>query len=217
MTSVTIHLVRHGEVDNPQGVLYERIPGFHLSGRGLRMAEATAQFLANDEKTRKSCAVFSSPLERACETAEKIKEKLNKVRLSEGRPQLNIQTDERLIEAENKFRGQKVSKRTLINPKNFGKLSNFWKPGWGEAYKQIADRMASFTFEKADLYPGQQIIAVSHEAPIWTFRHLMEKGRAEHNILRRHTALASVTSITFDSETHQVLDISYADPAADVK
>ena len=29
-----VHLVRHGEVDNPAGVLYGRLPGFHLSEDG---------------------------------------------------------------------------------------------------------------------------------------------------------------------------------------
>ena len=33
-----VHLVRHGEVANPRGVLYGRIPGFHLSEDGRLMA-----------------------------------------------------------------------------------------------------------------------------------------------------------------------------------
>ena len=41
----TIHLVRHGEVENPKGVIYGRLPGYHLSERGKRQAEQSADRL----------------------------------------------------------------------------------------------------------------------------------------------------------------------------
>ena len=41
-----VHLVRHGEVANPDGILYGRIPGYHLSEDGRMMAKAAAGFLA---------------------------------------------------------------------------------------------------------------------------------------------------------------------------
>ena len=43
---------------------------------------------------------------------------------------------------------------------------------------------------------------------------MLETGHPEHNMLLRKTALASVTSITYDNETHEVLGITYADPVA---
>jgi broad specificity phosphatase PhoE len=95
-------------------------------------------------------------------------------------------------------------------------LHNLWKPSWGETYQQIAQRVGDFVYEKVDEYPGEHIIAISHESPIWTFRHLLEKGRAEHNMMMRHTDLASVTSITFDNNTKLPVSIEYADPAAAV-
>lgn len=42
-----IHLVRHGEVYNPDGVLYGRLPGFKLSDKGIRQAQAVADALAD--------------------------------------------------------------------------------------------------------------------------------------------------------------------------
>ena len=65
-------------------------------------------------------------------------------------------------------------------------------------------------------HPDAQILAVSHESPIWSYRHLLETGHPEHNMLLRATALASVTSITLDCDTGKVLGITYADPAASV-
>ena len=38
-----VHLLRHGEVHNPQGILYGRAPGYRLSNRGQQMAERVAE------------------------------------------------------------------------------------------------------------------------------------------------------------------------------
>ena len=64
---------------------------------------------------------------------------------------------------------------------------------------------------------GKQIVVVSHESPIWSYRHMLETGHPEHNMLLRHTALASITSITYDCNTGKIMSITYADPAADVE
>lgn len=62
------HLIRHGEVENPRGVVYADLPGFGLSERGRRQAEAAAAHLA----ARPLAAVVSSPLRRALQTASAI-------------------------------------------------------------------------------------------------------------------------------------------------
>src|SRR5665647_2013907 len=46
MVTTTVHLLRHGEVHNPTGVLYGRLDGYHLSERGVAMAERIAAHLA---------------------------------------------------------------------------------------------------------------------------------------------------------------------------
>ena len=73
------------------------------------------------------------------------------------------------------------------------------------------------SLEKVAEYPGKQIVVVSHESPIWSYRHMLETGHPEHNMLLRHTALASITSITYDCNTGKIMSITYADPAADVE
>ena len=60
-----VHLLRHGEVHNPEGILYGRLPGYHLSDLGRRMAERVADTLAD----RDIVHLVSSPMERAQETA----------------------------------------------------------------------------------------------------------------------------------------------------
>lgn len=210
MPATTIHFVRHGEVENPNHVLYERLPGFHLSNRGLKMARATAKYIATVPQMRGISAIYSSPLERTQETAQQI---ANALQIGP------IILDNRLIEAENNFRGKRIGygEGALWKNNNWKLVSNLWKPSWGESYKSIAARVGDFASEQVKNHPGEQIVAVTHESPIWSYRHLLETGHAEHNMLLRKTALASITSITYDCANMNVLSITYVDPAARVQ
>lgn len=210
MPATTIHFVRHGEVENPNHVLYERLPGFHLSNRGLKMAQATAKYIATVPQMRGISAIYSSPLERTQETAQQIASALQIG---------SIILDNHLIEAENNFRGKRIGygEGALWKNNNWKLVSNLWKPSWGESYKSIAARVGDFAREQVKNHPGEQIVAVTHESPIWSYRHLLETGHAEHNMLLRKTALASITSITFDCANMNVLSITYVDPAARVQ
>lgn len=210
MQATTIHFVRHGEVENPNHVLYERLPGFHLSNRGLKMARATAKYIATVPQMRGISAIYSSPLERTQETAQQI---ANALQIGP------IILDNRLIEAENNFRGKRIGygEGALWKNNNWKLVSNLWKPSWGESYKSIAVRVGDFAREQVKNHPGEQIVAVTHESPIWSYRHLLETGHAEHNMLLRKTALASITSITYDCTNMNVLSITYVDPAARVQ
>ena len=59
MSATTIHFVRHGKVYNPDHLLYERLPDFHLSDLGRRMAQANATSLAKNPHTNTLAAVYS--------------------------------------------------------------------------------------------------------------------------------------------------------------
>ncbi len=219
MPATTIHFVRHGKVENPGHLLYERLPGFHLSAVGVRMAQATAHYIAASPQMNTVTAVYSSPLERTRETAGEILTALNAVRTIRGEALLELTTDERIIEAGNEFRGKRIGhgEGALWKNGNWKLVRNLWKPSWGESYQSIARRVQEFALEKVWEHPGEQIVVVSHESPIWSYRHLLETGHPEHNMLLRRTALASITSITYDCDTKKVLSITYADPAADVQ
>ena len=62
---MTVYLARHGEVDNPDRVVYADMPGFGLSDRGRAEAAAAAEHLARMGAE----AIYASPLQRAQETA----------------------------------------------------------------------------------------------------------------------------------------------------
>ena len=207
MPTTTIHFIRHGKVYNPDHLLYERLPGFHLSDRGMRMAQATGAYIAADPKLNTVAAVYSSPLERTRETAGAILDALNPVRAGRGEEPLELITDPRVIEAGNEFRGKCIGhgKGALWRDGNWKLVLNLWKPSWGEPYRHIAERVGAFANEKIREYAGRQIIVVSHESPIWSYRHLLETGHPEHWMFLRKTALASITSITYgQGDVHHI-------------
>lgn len=217
--ATTLYFIRHGKVENPGKVVYERIPGFHLSALGRRQAQATARFLASDLRVTEASAFIASPLDRTMDTAEIIQKPVNRMRVARGLEQLEISTDERLIEAWNYYKGQRIGhgQASALKWANLRRYLDLRTPGWGEPYEQIAARMADFAFEAADRYAGQSVIVVSHESPIWTLRRYLETGRAQSNVLTRGTALASVTALSIEPGTHRLVCVAYADPAAGVE
>src|SRR6516164_262258 len=146
-----VHLVRHGEVSNPDGILYGRIPGFRLSEDGQMMAKAAAEFMAGRDVT----VLRSSPLERAVQTAEPISEQLG----------LAIETDDRLIEPWNHFEGLNVGvgDGSLRAPRHWIYLRNPFKPSWGEPYVEVAARVLAAAKDAAETARGHEAICVSHQ------------------------------------------------------
>ena len=199
METTVVHLLRHGEVHNPDGVLYGRLPGYRLSTAGAAMAERAAEWLVGRGVTH----LVSSPLERARQTAAPVAEALD----------LPVAVDERLIEAGNAFEGLKVAggRGVFRQPGNWWKLRNPVRPSWGEPYVEIAARMLAAVEAARDAARGGAAVCVSHQLPIWTVRLHLEGRRYVHDPRRRQCGLASVTSVTYEGD--RVAGISYAEPA----
>lgn len=198
----TVHLLRHGEVYNPEGVLYGRLPGYFLSDLGLEMADRAAAALAN----RDIATVISSPMERAQQTATPIANSHN----------LEIVTNPDLIEAENIFEGQRVSvgDGVLMQPKTWRHLWNPFKPSWGEPYDIVATRMNAAVESARLVSQGREAVLVSHQLPIWVARLAAENRRLWHDPRSRQCTLASLTSLTFDDQG--LIAITYSEPARDL-
>jgi broad specificity phosphatase PhoE len=199
-TRTVVHLLRHGEVHNPEGVLYGRLPGYHLSDRGRRMADLVADHLADHDVTR----VISSPLERAQETAGPIA----------ARHELEIAIDVRLIEAGNHFEGMTfgVGDGSLRHPGHWPKLINPFRPSWGEPYEQIAARMLAVVGRARDEARGHEAVLVSHQSPVWITRLKLENRHLWHDPRKRQCSLASLTSLTYDND--RLVAIAFSEPAA---
>jgi broad specificity phosphatase PhoE len=195
-----VHVLRHGEVFNPEKVLYGRLPGYRLSELGVQMAKAAAESLAGRDITY----LVASPLERAQQTAAPFAEQLG----------LPIAVDDRLIESANFFEGKRVGAGdgALRDPRNWWVLRDPVTPSWGEPYTVIAARMYQALLAAREAAEGHEAVCVSHQLPIWTLRRHVEKKRLWHDPRRRECSLASLT--TFHFEDTKIVGIGYAEPAA---
>ena len=199
-----VHVMRHGQVENPTGVLYGRLPGFGLSVLGREMAERMGHYWADVPLTHLRC----SPLQRAQETMAPT---------ATRHPDLVIVPDERVIEADNKFEGMVFGKdnAALRDPRMFWYMRNPLRPSWGEAYVDVAARMRAAISEAAVAAgPGGQALIVSHQLPIWIARLYAEGRSFVHDPRRRQCTLCSVTSFSFRDNV--LTGVSYAEPVADL-
>jgi broad specificity phosphatase PhoE len=194
-----VHLLRHGEVHNPTGILYGRLPGFHLSENGRAQADTVAKALADTDVT----AVVASPMERAQETA-------GPVAAVHG---LTVTTDHGLIEADNRFEGKTVSVGggALRSPRYWPLLRDPFTPSWGEPYLQVAYRMLGAVHRAREVAEGHDVVCVSHQLPIWTLRRFVTGQRLWHDPRRRQCALASLTSLVFTGT--ELSQLRYSEPA----
>src|ERR1017187_1967214 len=197
--ATVVHLVRHGEVANPDGILSGRLPGFSLSEDGQMMAKAAADFMAGRDVT----VLRTSPLDRAVQTAEPIAAQLG----------LPVEIDERLIEPWNHFEGLNVGvgDGSLRAPRHWIYLRNPFRPSWGEPYKEVAGRVLAAATDAARAARGHEAVCVSHQLPIWITRRSAEGRTLWHDPRRRQCALGSVTSLTFAGD--RLTSVSYAEPS----
>ena len=198
--SSTVHVLRHGEVENPNKILYGRQPGWYLSSRGQEMAATLGEW----SKSIDLGALHVSPLQRAQETAPPIAAAHN----------IAITTDERLIEAANIFEGKsfELGSGVLKHPSSWRHLYNPWRPSWGEPYVEQINRMLAAVFAAKNAANGKDAICVSHQLPIWILRSAIENRRLLHDPRKRECTLASVTSVHFDNDG-VISGISYSEPA----
>ena len=184
-----VHVMRHGEVHNPEKILYGRLADYHLSDRGQAQANAVADWLAARDITH----VVASPLERAQETAAPIA----------ARHSLSVNVDDELIESANVFQGQRVSPGdgALRDPRNWWHLRNPRRPSWGEPYTDIAARMKRAVLRAREAADGHEAVCVSHQLPVETLRRAMTDRPLHHFPTKRMCNLASVTSFYFHDQT----------------
>lgn len=195
-----VHLLRHGEVHNPQGILYGRRDGFHLSERGQAMAETVAEAIKDRDITH----LVSSPLERAQETIAPLA-------AATGLP---VELDRRVIESSSVFEGTSFGGGAKVIAKNPWMWRHLWnpvRPSWGEPYKQIVARMMAAVHDARERAAGHEAVVVSHQLPIWTTRLAVEGRSFLHDPRKRQCTLCSLTSLHFVGD--RLAQVSYSEPA----
>ncbi len=199
MELTTVHLVRHGEVDNPQGILYGRRPGFKLTELGQQMARGLGETFSHGHDVR---VVYTSPLQRAIETGTPTARAFN----------LEVKTNPDLIEADNNFEGIAINDNRwkLLLPKYWWWYRNLYRPSWGEPYKQVAQRMMRAVEKARKEALGGEAVLVSHQLPIVTARRFVQGQTLAHDPRKRECSLASVTSFTYAGE--ELVKVEYWEP-----
>ena len=191
---VTVHLIRHGQVENPKGVIYGRLPGYQLSERGLRQARAAAGHLAGADLA----TIWASPLERAQETAAEIAQPHG----------LEIVTDDRLIESGNTFEGVgRTVWHLFSNPAHWWRFRNPLKPSWGESFAEIRVRVMSAITDAVADADGREIAIVSHQTPVMVARLALAKRRVPPWLAGAPCETGSVSTLVL--ENGAVLSASY--------
>jgi broad specificity phosphatase PhoE len=195
----TIHLVRHGQVENPKGIIYGRLPGFHLSELGQRQAESAAERLAAADIG----ALWASPLERAQETAQAIA----------TRHEVQIVTDERLTESRTTLEGAAHNLGAFLrSPRNWSPLRNPWTPSWGESFADIRKRMLQAVSDATIAAGGGEVVLVSHQTPVLVARLALAQRHVPPWLAFTRCETGSVTSL--ELQGGRVLTASYFAPSA---
>lgn len=155
MTEPVVLGVRHGEVHNPDGVIYAGLPGFGLSEYGRRQAAEVAAQLAGSPVA----AVYASPLERAIETAAVLAEGVG----------VEVVTDERLHEWRHwgqwagmtwdRLRDEAVDAWNAYQ-RDPGSVTS------GESLAELADRVASWLEDVVERHRDGIVVGVAHLEPL---------------------------------------------------
>jgi len=181
-----IHLIRHGEVDNPDHLVYADLPGFSLSPLGLAQAQATAHRLRHAPVS----IVVSSPLERAISTATAIA-------ATHG---VEVLTDERLTEwrLASHWAGVKWDDLPEVFP---GELEAYHThplelPFSPESLLTMAKRVAGAAVEWSFRGPDGDVVIVSHQDPIHAARRLLTgSGFGDYHVDKpEHCSVSSLTT-----------------------
>lgn len=203
MPANRLHFVRHGEVFNPTGVLYERIPGFHLSELGHEMAAAAAAQLASED--REIVKLLASPLQRTQESAAPVAKTFG----------LEIEHEHRVIEPWNKFAGHKMGGSAVLKKPSLAlHLYNPQKPSWGEPYREIAQRMQDAALSAWDSVDSGDVVFVSHQLPIWMLYRSSQGIALPHDPRNRRCSLSSITS--FEVVDGKLVEVDYREPGLEL-
>lgn len=191
----TIHFVRHGEVHNPDRVLYLRLPGMYLSENGLRQARCLARIL----KQPPLAAVFSSPMPRAVQTADYVAYEHGLV----------VTSSALINELYSPYQGYPIEK---IERGGWDLYTSVEAPY--ERWDDVLNRIQQFCHDVHAAFPDQEIAAVTHGDIVVTMT-LWARGLPLNLETRRqigYPSHASITTITLEGPDGSPHLIRYEDP-----
>jgi broad specificity phosphatase PhoE len=190
-----IHVVRHGDVHNPQKIFYGRMPRFRLSELGQQQAAAAGEYL----KDHPLAAIVSSPRLRARQTARAIANahaSANAQASAHGHNGLKIQQSKLIDEIHNPHQGRPIAELDAEGWVLYEDLP----PGY-ETAAEVQARAVRLINRLRRQYPDQEVVMVSHGDIVLSTRFWVEGitfTDDAKNRVRLYPATASITTLTFD-------------------
>lgn len=192
--STTIYYVRHAVYENPDRLVPGRTPGYHLSKEGKEKAKKIGEFF----KGKGVKNIYTSPLERAYETANIIGEFLPAARITHAYE---------LIETDATY-WQTYKLEELFTNKYYETFLNDPDTSTApENLTKLSERMKNFALDLCKKHPGEEIICVSHEYPILALRLSLE-GKPLKQLRTLSAAMGSITTFEFN-ENCQFVKATY--------
>jgi len=191
----TVLLIRHAAADQMNTILYGWNKGVHLNDEGRMQAEGLAEKLLPTTIS----AIYSSPLERAVETAGIIAARFGlNVEMCEatGEVRFGDWTGQTLKQLDGNLKWQRFNiLRSLTNP-----------PG-GELMLEVQARMVRFINQLQKLHPNSTVCVVSHGDVIRsTLAHFA--GIPLDFINRLEISPASISTITISEHGPRILRVN---------
>jgi broad specificity phosphatase PhoE len=195
--STRLHLVRHCDVRNPEGVLYGHLPDFPLSEKGVRQAHALGRYFASSMARQ----IYSSPLERARQTAEIIASYL---------PVPITYTDD-LIETRFGLYLQGVPPKQVPWRRPLWLIHMVWPGllGNDESVAALAARVRRPLLRLLADHPGEGGICVSHGDPIQGF-WVAAQRRPRYALHRLQCAKGGLLQLDYEGE--ELNHLAYLSP-----
>lgn len=186
----TIYFVRHGATENKGQIIYGRMPGFNLSEEGRKEAEKIGEMLA--DKGVKN--IYTSPLERAFQTAEIISNHLNNSVITHTFDLNEVESSS----------WQGLPPDELFKNNSYEMFANDPNADIGtENLNQLAQRMKNITQQIVKLNKGGSAVCVSHELPILILKFSYE-NKPLVNTRNYHLLTGSITKFDFDENDNFV-------------
>ena len=195
-TLTKVLLVRHGKTGTTGTLLPGRAPGLHLTEDGILQAKRAGERIAELERID---AIYTSPLERARETAEPI------AKATGIRPKV----ERGLLECDfGEWTGQELSAlmklpewRTVQRAPSTFRFPN------GESFTEMQARMVSTLDRLRAAHTGGTIVCVSHADPI---KALMAQAMGTHLDLFQRIVIStcSISIVGYASEGPIVLTVN---------
>lgn len=171
--TTTIYFIRHGELDNPGEIFYERQLDILLSAEGKAHIQRLAEYLKHKGVTPD--IFFASPLKRTIQSAEIFSKVFDEI---------EIHQDKRLLERDSKnLAGRPIAlEKVWIDTYN-----NLHPDYWVETPEDQAKRIGGFTQEVLKQYKGKTIFVLSHGDPL---------AFAVYNLIHPKNTIPSINNLT---------------------